>query len=76
MSGQLPKCADCGLVIFSEPILLQGQPYHVGQCFALGLRKLRTVLRPVVDVDCTALHPQAAFEAGRELERSKDPPAQ
>lgn len=75
MSAPLPKCAECGLVIFAEPIILQGQPLHVGACFALQLRKLRTVFRPIVDVDCTSLHPQAAFEAGRELERSKEPAA-
>lgn len=74
MSAPLPKCAECGLVIFAEPIILQGQPLHVGVCFALQLRKTLTPLRPFVDVDCTSLHPQAAFEAGRELERSKDPP--
>jgi hypothetical protein len=73
VSAQLPKCAVCGLIIFNAPILLQGEPLHVGQCFALGLQRLRTVLRPIVDVDCTDLHPQQAFEAGRALERSKEP---
>lgn len=60
-------CAACGLLIFQEPIYLQGAPYHVVGCFAAGLKQIRRVLRPLVDIDCASLHPQAAFEAGLQV---------
>lgn len=62
-----PHCAACGLLIFQEPILLQGEPYHVVGCFAAGLKQIRRVLRPLFDVDCASLHPQDAFEAGLQV---------
>jgi hypothetical protein len=70
----VPICKACGLLIFAEPIYLQGDPYHVAGCFAAGLKHLRRVLRPLIDVDCSTMNPQAAFQAGLEV-ASVPPPA-